>query len=106
MDPYERADITSDQYYDWTVKNVFIAQQGVFKAAKFLETFVRVSAQPEGAELFGRPDRGGCAGEDREAESGGPAGRSIAGRQQCADRCDTDRRVFSKQLRLMRCRLD
>jgi len=40
QDPYERADITSDQYYDWTVKNVFIAQEGVFKAAKFLQTFV------------------------------------------------------------------
>jgi len=40
QDPYERADVTSDQYYDWTVKNVFIAQQGVFNAAKFLETFV------------------------------------------------------------------
>jgi arylsulfatase A-like enzyme len=40
MDPYERADITSDQYYDWTTKNIFIAQQGVFKAAQFLETFV------------------------------------------------------------------
>jgi arylsulfatase len=40
MDPFERADITSDQYYDWTVKNVFIDQEGVFKAATFLDTFV------------------------------------------------------------------
>jgi arylsulfatase len=40
MDPYERADVVSDQYYDWSTKNIFIAQQGVFRAAKFLETFV------------------------------------------------------------------
>ena len=24
MDPYERADITSDQYYDWFVKNAYL----------------------------------------------------------------------------------
>ncbi len=40
QDPYERADITSDQYYDWTAKNVYIINEGVFHAAKFLNTFV------------------------------------------------------------------
>jgi arylsulfatase A-like enzyme len=40
QDPFERADITSDQYYDWTVKNVNLINEGVFKAAKFLDTFV------------------------------------------------------------------
>jgi hypothetical protein len=40
MDPYERADITSDQYYDWTVKNVYLAGEATMKAAAFLETFV------------------------------------------------------------------
>jgi len=40
QDPYERADITSDQYYAWTVENVPIIQEGTFKAAAFLETFV------------------------------------------------------------------
>ncbi|WP_277185221.1 arylsulfatase [Caballeronia sp. BR00000012568055] len=39
MDPYERADIVSDQYYDWTVKNVYIAQYAVAKVAPFLATF-------------------------------------------------------------------
>ncbi|WP_250525590.1 arylsulfatase [Caballeronia sp. GAWG2-1] len=39
MDPYERADIVSDQYYDWTTKNVYIAQYAVSKVAPFLATF-------------------------------------------------------------------
>jgi arylsulfatase A-like enzyme len=40
MDPYERADITSDQYYDWLAKNTYLAAYGVMKTAAFLETFV------------------------------------------------------------------
>ncbi|MNC76310.1 hypothetical protein D3C75_1280080 [compost metagenome] len=40
MDPYERADIVSDQYYDWTVKNSYLLAAGVAKAARFLQTFV------------------------------------------------------------------
>ena len=38
-DPYERADITSNTYYDWLIDHVYImygAQAGV---AKFLATF-------------------------------------------------------------------
>jgi len=40
MDPYERADITSDQYYDWLVKNAYLVGQAQMKAAAFLQTFV------------------------------------------------------------------
>ena len=40
MDPYERADIVSDQYYDWLVKNDYIITGGMLKATDFLETFV------------------------------------------------------------------
>ncbi len=40
MDPYERADITSDQYWDWVAKNVYLAGEAQMKAAAFLETFV------------------------------------------------------------------
>ena len=36
---YERADIVSDQYYDWLVKNAYLLPYGVWKAAAFLETF-------------------------------------------------------------------
>ena len=40
MDPYERADVVSDQYYDWLTKNDYLLFQGTQKAAKFLQTFV------------------------------------------------------------------
>ena len=32
MDPYERADITSDQYYDWLVKNAYLTGNATMKA--------------------------------------------------------------------------
>ncbi len=41
MDPYERADVVSDQYYDWMAKNAYLTAQGVMHAAGFLETFVQ-----------------------------------------------------------------
>jgi hypothetical protein len=40
MDPFERAHITSDQYYYWTSKNAPLINEGVFKVSKFLQTFV------------------------------------------------------------------
>ena len=40
MDPYERADITSDQYWDWEVKNAYLVGEATMKAAVFLETFI------------------------------------------------------------------
>ncbi|WP_112943861.1 MULTISPECIES: arylsulfatase [unclassified Rhizobium] len=39
MDPYERADVVSDQYYDWMMKNAYLVQYGVYKVAPFLQTF-------------------------------------------------------------------
>lgn len=39
MDPYERADVVSDQYYDWTAKNAYLVAYGVSKVAPFLGTF-------------------------------------------------------------------
>jgi len=39
MDPFERADITSDQYYDWMVHNVYLGVQGQILAIQFMETF-------------------------------------------------------------------
>ena len=39
MDPYERADITSDQYNDWVVHNVYLNVQGTILATEFIETF-------------------------------------------------------------------
>lgn len=40
MDPFERADIVSDQYYDWLTKNDYLFFQVTQKAAKFLQIFV------------------------------------------------------------------
>ncbi|MGQ0593772.1 MAG: arylsulfatase [Gammaproteobacteria bacterium] len=40
MDPFERADVVSDQYYDWMTKNAYLAGVATMKAAAFLETFV------------------------------------------------------------------
>ncbi|TCR61727.1 arylsulfatase [Bosea sp. BK604] len=39
MDPMERADTVSDQYYDWLAKNAYLIQYGVWKVAPFLQTF-------------------------------------------------------------------
>ena len=39
MDPTERADVVSDQYYDWLAKNVYLLSWGVAKVAPFLQTF-------------------------------------------------------------------
>jgi arylsulfatase A-like enzyme len=38
MDPYEGADIVSDQYYDWTAKNGYIVQWSLYKVVPFIQT--------------------------------------------------------------------
>jgi arylsulfatase len=40
MDPFERADIVSDQYSKWLVDNVYLFEIATMKAAAFLQTFV------------------------------------------------------------------
>lgn len=40
MDSYERSDIASDRYYDWTVKNTYLLGFAQMKAAMFFEPFV------------------------------------------------------------------
>src|SRR5215467_9774389 len=39
MDPMERADTVSDQYYDWLAKNAYLLQYSVWRVAPFLQTF-------------------------------------------------------------------
>jgi arylsulfatase A-like enzyme len=39
MDPMERADTVSNQYYDWLARNAYLLQYGVWKVAPFLQTF-------------------------------------------------------------------
>jgi arylsulfatase len=38
-DPYERADVTSNTYYDWFISNGGILYGGLAVASQFLETF-------------------------------------------------------------------
>jgi len=40
MDPYERADIVSDQYDDWRMQNAYLMGWMTGKAAEFLQTFI------------------------------------------------------------------
>jgi arylsulfatase len=39
MDPYERADVVSDQYDDWRIKNAYLMGYMNLKASAFLQTF-------------------------------------------------------------------
>jgi len=41
MDPFERANIVSDQYNDWTLRNDFLLAQVTLHAIEFLQTFVK-----------------------------------------------------------------
>lgn len=38
-DPYERADITSNTYYDWFLSQPYLAFAGQTAVAKFMDTF-------------------------------------------------------------------
>jgi arylsulfatase len=47
----ERADIVSDQYDDWRVKNAYLMGWITFHAADFLETFVAYPPSQEPASF-------------------------------------------------------
>jgi hypothetical protein len=51
MDPFERADIVSDQYNDWLVRNDFKLFQITTHAAAFLQTFVEYPPSQEQASF-------------------------------------------------------
>jgi hypothetical protein len=56
MDPYERADITSDQYNNWLVKNVYLNVQGTILATEFIETFKEYPPSQAPASFTIEPD--------------------------------------------------
>ena len=62
MDPYERADITSDQYYDWTVHNVYLNVHSESKTA-----VVRIAREGDNIHAEVK-DRGKGMSQDRFAE--------------------------------------
>ncbi len=49
MDPFERADVVSDQYFDWVVRNDFLLAQITSHAAVFLQTFIEYPPSQEQA---------------------------------------------------------
>jgi arylsulfatase A-like enzyme len=51
MDPYERADIVSDQYEDWLAKNAYLIVEVTLHASAFLETFVEYPPSQEQASF-------------------------------------------------------
>lgn len=51
MDPFERADIVSDQYFDWLVRNDFKIAQITMHAAGFLQTFIEYPPSQEPASF-------------------------------------------------------
>ena len=59
MDPYERADVVSDQYDDWRVKNAYLMGWMNLKAAAFLQTFKDYPPSQSPGELHHRSGRKG-----------------------------------------------
>src|SRR5271169_6465568 len=57
MDPYERADITSDQYNDWLVHNVYLNVQGTILGENFIETFKEYPPSQAPASFTVDPER-------------------------------------------------
>jgi len=51
MDPFERADIVSDQYNDWLVRNDFKAFEITMRAGEFLQSFVEYPPSQEQASF-------------------------------------------------------
>jgi hypothetical protein len=50
-DPFERADITSNTYYDWLLDNVFIVLASQFLMTQFLQTFVEFPPRQRAASF-------------------------------------------------------
>jgi arylsulfatase len=50
-DPFERADITSNTYYDWLFDNDYMVLAGTFLVTQFLETFKEFPPRQEAASF-------------------------------------------------------
>lgn len=76
MDPYERADIVSDQYYDWVAKNAYLMALGTLKTADFLQTFIAYPPSQKPASFSIDQIR---AGVDAEIERNAQRAKTIKG---------------------------
>ena len=50
-DPFERADVTSNTYYDWFIDNCYIALAATAIVTQFLETFKEFPPRQEAASF-------------------------------------------------------
>jgi arylsulfatase len=50
-DPYERADITSNSYYDWLIDHVYLLYAGQSLVAQFMQTFLEYPPRMEPASF-------------------------------------------------------
>ena len=64
-DPFERADITSNTYWDWYLDRVFLLVPAQAFVGEFLETFIDFPPRHEGRELHDRPGAGEARGGHR-----------------------------------------
>ena len=77
-DPYERADITSNTYYDWLFDHAYLVVPAQAYVAHFLGDLHRLPAGAAPGELLDRPDhRSGCMEQlqRRRRPVGQPSGR-------------------------------
>ncbi len=65
-DPYERADITSNTYYDWFISQPYLIFAAQAATAKFLDDVQGVPAASEGCQLQHRPGGGEDEAEPRQ----------------------------------------
>ena len=54
-DPFERADMTSNTYWDWFMSKAYLILAAQAIVAEFLATFTGLPAASEGRELHHRP---------------------------------------------------
>ena len=51
LDPFERADITSNTYWDWMLDNVYLVLAGTFVMTQFLATFLEFPPRQKAASF-------------------------------------------------------
>jgi arylsulfatase A-like enzyme len=81
MDPYERADVVSDQYDDWRIKNAYLMGWMTMHAGEFLQTFVDYPPSQEPASFTIDQIEAGVEAQiaaKRAAEQANPAGAAPA----------------------------
>ena len=82
-DPYERADITSNTYWDWVIDHIYLFLPAQEIRGGIPEDVRGVSTAPESGELHHRPGHGEALGAwgreplTRGSPAGGPAARRV-----------------------------